>query len=165
MTVRWPVTVRRRDDDGQTTLLILIYSVIVLAVALTGVSVTVVHLARHRLVALADGAALDAADALDQQRFYAVVGGAGPAPDRVVSLSRQSVRDSVAAYLSASPLAARIGDVRVVDPTTSPDGSTAEVTLRTAVRLPLLSALGVGPAGGVTVTVTGRARARQVDPG
>jgi hypothetical protein len=162
---RLAVTARRRDDSGQTTLLILIYSLIVLAVAFTGVSVTAVHLTRHRLAALADGAALDAADALDQQRFYAVVGGAGPAPDRVVSLSQQSVRSSVTAYLSASPLAERIGDVRVSEPTTSPDGSTAEVTLTTSVKLPLLSGLGIGPSGGITVTATGRARARQIGAG
>jgi len=154
-----------RRDAGQTTLLLLGYTVIVLAVVLTGVSATAVHLARHRLLAVADAAALQAADAEDLQRFYAVVGGAGPAPDRVVSLTPQSVRAQVRAYLAASPAATRLGQITVGDPTGSPDGSTAEVTLVAVVRLPLLAAMSGNRAGVVTVRVTARARARQSAPG
>jgi hypothetical protein len=135
---------------------------IVLAVLFTAVSATAVHLARHRLLAVADAAALDAANALDRQRFYAEVGGAGPAPDRVISLSATSVRASVQAYLSASQHAGRLSQVTVAEPTGSPDGSTAEVTLITIARVPLLSTVTGDRAGGVTVQVTARARARQV---
>lgn len=148
-----------RDDRGQISVLLLGYALIVLAVVLTAASATAVHLARHRLMSVADGAALDAADALDRHRFYAEVGGAGPAPDRVVSLSAASVRSSVTAYLAAA--ADGPDDVRITDPTGSPDGSTAEVTLTTTVRLPLVSSL-LGRGSGMQVTVTSRARAHQV---
>jgi hypothetical protein len=150
--------VRARDDRGQISVLLLGYALIALAVVLTATSATAVHLARHRLLTVADGAALDAADALDRRRFYAEVGGAGPAPDRVVSLSRESVRASATAYLQ---VAGEPDDVRVAEPTGSPDGSTAEVTLTTTVRLPFVSAL-IGRRRGIAVTVTSRARARQV---
>ena len=149
----------RHGDEGQISLLLVGYLMIVLLVVFTAVSATVVHLARHRLLSVADGAALDAADALDGRRFYAEVGGAGPGPDRAVSLSAASVRSSVTAYLAAAPDVEGLGGVRPVEPTGSPDGSTAEVTLETTVRLPLVSVLiGDGP---LTVRVTARARARQ----
>jgi hypothetical protein len=153
---------RRRDEAGQTVLLIMIYTVVVLAVVFTGVAASAVHLARHRLLAVADGAALDAANALDRQRFYAVVGGAGPAPDRVVSLTDASVRDAVRLYLAAAPTTDRAGAIRVVDPTGTPDGSTAQVCLETVVEVPWLSGITARHAGGVTVRVTARARARQI---
>ena len=149
----------RHGDEGQISLLLVGYLMIVLLVVFTAVSATAVHLARHRLLSVADGAALDAADALDGRRFYAEVGGAGPGPDRAVSLSAASVRSSVTAYLAAAPDVEGLGGVRPVEPTGSPDGSTAEVTLETTVRLPLVSVLiGDGP---LTVRVTARARARQ----
>jgi hypothetical protein len=158
-----------RVEDGQISLLLLGYALIVLAVVFTAASATAVHLARHRLLSVADGAALDAADALDSRRFYAEVGGAGAAPDRVVSLSAASVRSSVAAFLVAGGwVGDRAGQdggglevVRMGDPTGSPDGSTAEVTLVTTVRLPLLAGLTGRSGGGLTVRVTARARARQ----
>jgi hypothetical protein len=152
--------VTRRDDGGQTTVLILGYAVVVLALILTVASATTVHLTRHRLLSVADGAALDAADALDNRRFYAELGGAGPGPDQVVALTAESVRTSVAGYLAASPAAAALGDVTVAAPTDTPDGFTAQVTLVTRARLPLLPAL-FGDRAAVDVTVTARARARQ----
>jgi hypothetical protein len=151
-----------RHEHGQVTLLVLVYAVIVLAVLFTAASATAVHLARHRLLAVADAAALDAANALDRQRFYAEVGGAGPAPDRVISLSDASVQASVQAYLLVAPQTGRLGQVTVAEPTGSPDGSTAEVTLITVARVPLLSAVSGDRAAGVTVRVTARARAHQV---
>lgn len=151
---------QRRADDGQITLLVLGYAVIVLALVLTAVSATSVHLARHRLLSVADAAALDAADALDRRRFYAELQGAGPGPDQVVALTDESVRAGVAAYLGATPAAAGLGEVQVGDPTGAPDGFTAEVTLVTRAALPLLPAF-LGGRAGVTVRVTARARARR----
>lgn len=152
---------RSRDDAGQVSLLLVGYAVLALAVVFTGAAATAVHLARHRLLAVADAAALDAADALDEQRFYVALQGAG-APDRPVALSDDSVRASVgdylAAYLAAGPVPGLDGVV-VGAPTGSADGSTAEVTLTTAVRPPLLPVWIDGD--GITVTVTARARARQ----
>jgi hypothetical protein len=150
----------RRGDDGQITVLVLGYALIVLALVFTAASATAVHLTRHRLMSLADGAALDAADALDRQRFYAELGGAGPGPDQVVALTGESVRTSVAGYLAAAPGAAALGGVVMGDPTDSPDGFTSQVTLVARARLPLLPVV-LGDRAGITVRVTARARARQ----
>jgi hypothetical protein len=155
-----PTAATARADGGQISVLLLGYALIVLAVVLTAASATAVHLARHRLLAVADAAALDAADALDRKRFYAEVGGAGAAPDRVVSLSAASVRASVLASLAEDRDTAGLDDVRMGVPTGTPDGSTAEVTLVSTVRLPLISAL-LDQGSGLTVEVTSRARARQ----
>jgi hypothetical protein len=152
---------RPPSDEGQITLLLLGYALIGLALVLVAASATSVHLARHRLLTIADGAALDAAAALDRHRFYAELGGAGPGPDQVIALTAESVRTGVAAYLTATPAAAALGDVTVVEPTGSPDGFTAQVTLATRARLPLLPAV-LGARVSVPVTVTARARARQV---
>jgi hypothetical protein len=147
-------------DEGQTTLLLLGYTLIALSLILTAASATSVHLARHRLLALADAAALDAADAVDRYRFYAELGGAGPGPDEVVALTTDSVRSSVSAYLSTDPAVPGLGDVTVVEPTGSPDGFTAQVTLSTRARLPFLAAV-LGDRAQVPVTVTARARAAE----
>jgi hypothetical protein len=152
---------RPREDDGQITVLVLGYALVVLALVFTAASATAVHLARHRLMTLADGAALDAADALDRRRFYAELGGAGPGPDQVVALTAESVRTSVTGYLAAAPVDAGPGDVAMGEPTDSPDGFTAQVTLVTRTRLPLMPAF-LGDHAEITVRVTARARARQV---
>lgn len=140
-------------------MLLLGYALVVLALVLTAASVSSVHLTRHRLLAVADGAALDAADALDRQRYYAVLGGAGPGSDRVVALTDASVRASVLDYLSAAPATAQ-GEIAVGDGTGSPDGFTAQVTLVTRARLPLLPAV-LGSRAELTVRVTARARAHR----
>ena len=159
---------RPERDGGQITVLLLGYAVILLAVVLTFAAVTGVHLARHRLHTLAEAAALDAAGALDRGRFYTGTGtgaGAGGAdPQRPVALSTASVRSEVAAFLAAGgpgghPDLLDGRDVHVDEPTGTPDGSTAEVTLVVTVPVPFVSAL-IGDTGAVTVRVTARARAR-----
>jgi hypothetical protein len=151
--------VSRRPDDGQITVLVLGYALIVLALILTAASATAVHLTRHRLLAVADGAALDAADALDRQRFYVEIGGAGPGPDQVIALSAESVRTSVAGYLAAS---SHRGDRWCGHhwPDGHSDGFTAEVTLVARAHLPLLHVV-AGDRTDIKVRVTARARARQ----
>lgn len=145
---------RCRDDAGQVMLLVLGYSVVLLLLVTVVVGATSVHLTRHRLLGVADGAALDAADALDAERFY-TGSGAGPLP-----LSDAGVQASVAEYLAvAAPLQPFPAPV-VGHGTGSPDGVTAEVTLTTTARLPLVSSV-LGPwSDGVAVTVTARARVR-----
>ena len=157
------MTGRRRDDQGQVTLLVLVYALIALGLVTVVVSASAVHLGRHRLLSVADAAALDAADALDRPGFY----GAGGRPggprtgERVVRLSDESVRQSVRAYLADSGADARFTRLTVADPTGTPDGATAEVTLTAVVRLPMVGAVLAPWRDGVPVTVTARARAVQ----
>lgn len=159
------MTPDRHDDSGQVMLLVLGYVVVALLLVTVVAGATSVHLTRHRLAGLADGAALDAADALDTTAFYAA--GANASPDAPVPLTDASVRASVTAYL-ADYTAATAGTRRgtaVAAPevgaaTGSPDGVTAEVTLTTVARLPLVSLVLRPWTDGVRVTVSARARAR-----
>lgn len=160
-------------------LLILGYAVVVLLLVTVVAAATSVHLTRHRLMGLADAAALDAADAIDTERFYtggataggAAAGGAGTsgrtpdgseqpnAPDPV-PLSDASVRSSVSGYLAVAAPLQPFPAPQVGPGTGTPDGVTAEVTLTTTARIPLVSAVLRPWADGVRVTVTARARAR-----
>lgn len=130
-----PGCARGSDDAGQILLLSLVYGLIALLLILVVVSASGVHLERKRLLGLADAAALDAADAIDELRYFAVVDG-GNSVD-VVPLSGETVRDSVTAYLARQEAGSRFDGLAVGAGTGSPDGETAVVVL-TATALPLL---------------------------
>ncbi len=158
--------------------LVLGYAVLSLLLVTVVVAATSVHLTRHRLTGLADGAALDAADALDVELFYAAGASAPGPPGRdganagpraagaiavdPVPLSDAGVRDSVAGYLEVAAAGGPLPAPVVGRGTGSPDGVTAQVTLTTTARIPLLSAVLRPWSDGVRVTVTARARARAV---
>ena len=143
-----------RRDGGQVALLVLVDVLVAAALVLVVTSVGAVHLARHRLQAVADAAALDAADALDEGRFYAGAGRSGtPVP-----LTAETVHASVTAHLAAAGPDARLPPVAIAAAGTA-DGVTADVTLATTVPLPLITFLTSRWSDGVPVAVTGRARA------
>jgi hypothetical protein len=156
-------------DEGQVMLLVLGYTVFALLLVTVVAAATSVHLTRHRLAGLADGAALDAADAIALARFYAAAAaGSGktqdaPSPDPV-PLSDASVRAAVDDHLALAADPLPFPAPTVGPGTGSPDGVTAQVTLTTTARLPILSTLLRPWADGVTVTVTSRARARTATP-
>lgn len=144
--------------------LILVYVLVVFGMVAVAADAAAVHLQRNRLVSLADAAALDAADALDAERFYR--SGAGSAADDgagVVPLSDSTVRESVVSFLVAAQAAGRFEDLTVADPTGSPDGLTVEVTLTARVRLPVPTFVVAAWSDGIPLAVTSRARA--VSPG
>jgi len=143
-----------RGDGGQIALLVLVDVLVAAALVLVVTSAGAVHLARHRLQAVADAAALDAADALDEGRFYA---GAGR-PGTPVPLTADTVHASVTAHLAAAGPDVRLPPVRITAAGTA-DGVTADVTLATTVPLPLITFLASQWSDGVPVEVTGRARA------
>lgn len=128
-----------------------------LAILLVGVvvSASAVHLERKRLLALADLAALEAADAMDADRYYAF---APPADGAAVELTPADVRAAVDAYLLDAPAAAGLRDLEVVEATTE-DGRTVVVTLRAVADVPLLSVVTAAWSDGVELVVTARARA------
>jgi Flp pilus assembly protein TadG len=158
-------------------ILVLGYAVLALLLVTVVVAATSVHLTRHRLMGVADGAALAAADALDTDQFYAssapVAGAARRPGERTGSATvglgadpvplsdagvRRSVADHLAVAASGQPFA-----VRSIDRGTgSPDGVTAQVRLTTTARIPIVSAVLRPWSDGIQVTVTARARARAV---
>ncbi len=143
----------RTEDDGQVMLLIFAYSAIALLLVTVVVGASAVHLERKRLLAVADAAALDAADAVDSGGLY----GAGAHPDGV-PLTDASVRASVDDYAESVGAGAEFEDFGVAPSTGSPDGRTAEVTLVATARLPIVSTVLRDYVGGVSLVVTSRAR-------
>ena len=151
--------VRRRvgsgggGDAGQVLLLGLAYGLLALALVLLIASAAAVHLERTELLALADAAALDAADALDAETFYTGAGGA------VVPLTDDGVRAAVAEHLASSPGAAGLTGLAVAEPTGTSDGRTAQVTLTAVARPPFLPWGVVLWSDGIPLRVTSAARA------
>jgi Putative Flp pilus-assembly TadE/G-like len=183
--------VRRRrppgqaDDAGQIIPLAVAYALLAFTLIIVVVDISAVHLQRERLYSLTDAAALDAADALDRDRFYTqgaagpgtspagdadpatgeadrAGGGIDPAPDGAVRLTDQTVMTSVDRYLAIAAPQARVGGVLRDAPTGSPDGVTAEVTLSGRAQFPLFSFVAAGWADGVPIRATSRARARAI---
>ena len=150
-------------DAGQILLLTIGYAMIALALVLVIGSASAVHLERKSLLALAEGAALDAADAVDLDLFY----GADSFLDAVgegsfaglVPLSDAAVREAAVEYLRDAPAAAGITGLAIGEPTGSPDGRSARVTLVALARPPLVPWVLVGWSEGIALQVTATARA------
>jgi hypothetical protein len=163
-----PEDLAPEGDEGQVLLLILGYTLIVFLLITVVVSATAVHLARSRLVNLADAAALDAADSLDEPAYYdGTTGGApgGSSPSGLVGavpLSDATVRRAVDGYLTVTPVSPSLEDLTVGRPTGAPDARTAEVTLTARVRPPLVTYVLSPWAGGIPLKATARARASAV---
>lgn len=122
----------RRDriwaDSGSVTPLAIGLSVIALALIVTGVSVTDLYLAQRKLFALADSAALSAADS------FAPAYGDAPG----VRLSDEGVRRAAHDYLErAAPH--RFDELHLEPASGSPDGRSARIVLSATVRPVLLS--------------------------
>jgi uncharacterized membrane protein len=147
-----------RGDDGRILLLGLLYGLLAILLVTVVVSATGVHLERKRLLAVADLAALEAADALDEGAYFGrgdVAGGAGAADD-VVVLTDGSVRAAVESYLATASPPAGLEDLALVDATT--DGDAVTVTLAARSRPVLLTYVTAGWSDGVDLVVTSSAR-------
>ena len=144
---------RARSDDGQVTLLVLVYTLISLSFVAVAVDATAVHLARTQLLDAADSAALDAADALDERAVYARGVGAD------LPVTNASVRAQASTYLSAYTAPSRLSQVELGERTGSPDGVSATVELVGLVRLPIAASVVATWSRGITVSVSSTARA------
>ena len=155
--------VARSADDaeaGQVMILAIAFGLLALALVLVIASASAVHIERKQLLALADAAALDAADALDLDAFYDL--GPGEVDDTrgySVPLTDQGVRDAASAHLVAAPSAAGITGLAIGEPTGTPDGTTAQVTLTARARPPFVPWALVGWSDGIPLRVTSSARA------
>ena len=143
-------------DDGQVLLLALVYGLIAILLVLVVIAASAVHLDRKRLLALADAAALDAADAIDEAAYFEAA--AGPDGIDAVPVTDATVRDSATAYLQRQQAPGRFVDLAVDTAATgTPDGTTAVVVL-TARSLPLLPDAVAGSfSAGVPLRVTASA--------
>jgi Putative Flp pilus-assembly TadE/G-like len=143
---------RIQPEQGQISLLILGFTIVALMLIIGAVDVTAVQLARTRLLDTADGAALDASDALDH----------GSAYDRglqsAVPITDGSVRQSATEYLAVQPRPHGITSWALADGTGSPDGQTSVIRLRGAVDIPIAASVLAAFGGSVNITVESRAR-------
>jgi uncharacterized membrane protein len=134
----------RRDEDGSILILTIGYAALALAVILVCVDATSLYLEQKRLDALADGAALAAADG-----FQLVVEHGEP---RAV-LTTAGVRDQAETFVDGID-----AGVRVVSAST-PDGVSARVTVAGSWRPPVLT-LFVPEGVGLEATATTRTALR-----
>jgi len=116
--------------------------------------VTAVQLARTRLLDAADGAALDASDALDDGSAYDR--GLGTA----VPITDGSVRQSATDYLAVASRPHGVSSWVLTAGTGSPDGHTAVIRLRGTVDIPIAASVLAALGGSVDITVESRARSR-----
>jgi len=145
------------DDEGTIMLLTLGFTVLALLLVLVVAAATQVHLQRMRLTHVADEIALDAADAMDLDDYYAGRVGA-PTDNAVVPLSPQLLADIAEQRVPSAAARAGLPPTALVSAITH-DGRSATVTVRTVVH-PLFGIDALLPfANGVTLTATSSARA------
>ncbi|WP_230976421.1 pilus assembly protein TadG-related protein [Georgenia wutianyii] len=148
---------RTTDDDGesgQITLLSIGFGLLALTLVLVLAAASSLYLERKQLLALADGAAADAADAIDYERYYAPDG-----PAEGLPLSDASVRESVVEYLGSSAAATTFRGLGVSAGTGTEDGRTARVVLSAVARPAVVPWVLVPWTDGFVITVTSSARA------
>jgi len=138
-----PLTRRPVGEDGQLTLLVIGFTMIAAMMIAVAIDASVVFLARQRLAGQADGAALAAAQQLDDGAYF---GGAGCAESLPVA---QGAVDAVVAPY------ARHGVELAGTPVPVDGGPGVVVQGRSVVTLPI-----VGKFGRRTFTVEYAARAR-----
>ncbi|GAA2027579.1 hypothetical protein GCM10009819_08790 [Agromyces tropicus] len=116
------------DETGSTLLLAILYGALALALVLVVASATSLYLERKRLLTMADGAALAAAESWGLGDVRLEGGGL------VVGLDDAAVRDAAEAYLGDLGAA---DDGVVLVGARSTDGRSATVTLRTHWHAPI----------------------------
>ena len=145
------MTARANNEDGQMTVMILGYVTLALLVASVVIGISSVYLEHKRLLSLADGASLAAADSYT----LGDVDTQGGSPSATLNPAR--VRNVAADFVSRSPAAQRFSGLAVAGSTGSPDGSTAVVVLTAAVHPPVVYFL---VPDGIRIEATSTARSR-----
>ncbi|KSU79379.1 hypothetical protein AS031_03665 [Pseudarthrobacter enclensis] len=127
------------------------YVTVALLVATVMIGISSVYLEHKRLLSLADGASLAAADSYT----LGEVASQGGSPSAVLNPAR--VRAVAADFVSRSPAAARFQGLAVAGSTGTPDGSTAVVVLTAEVHPPVVNFL---VPGGIAIEAASTARSR-----
>lgn len=153
-----PTRLRRGgSESGHVLLLVLGFAVIVMVLVVGAVAATSVQLSRMRLLDVADGAALDAADSLDAGTYGRGVGDAVPVSDATVL---GTARD----YLAERSRPASLLSWTVAPGTGTTDGETAVVRITGEAEVPMVGWMLRGLGSSITITVEARARAAVLDP-
>ena len=139
------------SEDGQLMVLIIGFVLVALLVATVVVAASSVYLEHKKLLSLADGASMAAADGFTLGQLET---GAGT-PTAVLSAGR--VRSTAAELLDRSSASVRFSGLAVGPGTGSPDGSTAVVVLSAAVHPPVVNFL---VPDGIRIEVTSTARSQ-----
>ena len=140
---------RRRDEEGRVAILVLVCSMICMLLIGGVVAVTSVHLSRMRLLDTGDGAALAAANALDDAAYRGGLGAAVP-------LSDATVQQAAADYVGRRPRPSGMTSWGLGAGTGTTDGRLAVVRMSGVADVPLVGWL-LGD--GVAIDVVSRARA------
>jgi Putative Flp pilus-assembly TadE/G-like len=135
--------VDRSTDSGQITLLVIGFTLVLAVLIAVVVTTSRVFLYQRALSTATDGAAIFAANQLDEAAFYA--GGAG----EHLPISAAGARRAVAEYVTRSRLAERFDGFGYAVGT---DGRVVTVTFTARVELPLVGAVTDRYHNGVTVT-------------
>lgn len=143
---------RGHEEQGSLTLLVTGCMAIIVLLVLGTIVVTSAQISRVRLLDVADGAALDAADALDSSVYT------GGLTD-TVRVSDSTVWDAAESYLALREVPTNVTSWQIEAGTGTPDGATAVVVISAVVRLPVVGPLVDAVGGSVTITVRGDARA------
>ena len=141
----------RDTDSGQISVLLVGLVAVTLSIVLGIVGATSVQLGRIHLLDAADAAALDASDALAEQRAYAEGLAAG------VPVTDATGTQAATEHLAARSLPGRLSGWAVSSAGT-PDGRTAVVTVTGTARIPVVTPVLSAFGGGVDITVTSTAR-------
>lgn len=140
-----------RNEDGQMMVMIFGYVTLALLVTTVVIGISAVYLEHKRLLSLADGASLAAADSYT----LGEVESQGGSPTAVLNPAR--VRNVAADFVARSPASHRFDALAVAGATGTPDGSTAVVVITAAVHPPVVNFL--VPAG-IPIEATSTARSR-----
>jgi uncharacterized membrane protein len=142
---------RHVDEEGQMIVLIIGYVLLALLVTTVVVGISSVYLEHKRLLSLADGASLAAADSYTLGQ----IGTAGGSPSATLNSAR--VRNVAGDFINRTPASRRFDDLAVASATGTPDGSTAVVVLSAAVHPPVVNFL---IPDGIRIEATSTARSR-----
>lgn len=139
----------QRNEEGRVALLILVFTMVCVLLITGVIAVTSVHLSRMKLLDVADGAALAAANALDDTAYGDGVGEAVP-------LSDATVRQTAGDYVASRPMPGGMAQWGLGGETGTPDGELAVVHMSCVATVPFIGWM-IGD--GIRVNVVSRARA------
>ncbi|MBG6181359.1 Tad domain-containing protein [Arthrobacter sp. CAN_A1] len=145
---QWNSTFPGRED-GQVMVMVIGYLLLTLLMITVVLGASAVYLDRQKLLSVADGAALTAADT------YSLAEPAPGATAPVPELTPGTVRSTVQDYLDLTGAGTRFDGLAVDPATGAPDGRTARVVLTAVVHPPVVNFL---VPDGIPIVVTADAR-------